>query len=234
MRTAVVIAVAGVLALSACAGGDDATTDEADGDTGAVVTEGQAEGQTEVDGSDEPTGGEDGEPAGDRPEARPTGLGGSCEVSVTGDKQIEWTAGGTVGDVASSYWFDDRDRSIMGDDFMLILNCTDFDGNAVSIVAGTAADETTVPFGPGTYEFTSAGAMMGDDPLGVLMVLADSETNWGIADEGGSVTIDRFDETTIAGTFSFTAEDTLAQISGDASEGTIQVTGSFDFRNPKG
>jgi hypothetical protein len=46
------------------------------------------------------------------------------------------------------------------------------------------------------------------------------------------VTITEFDDDSIAGTFEFPMEDSLAEISGDPSEGTIMVTGSFDFNRP--
>jgi hypothetical protein len=231
MRTAVVLAVVGMFAVSAC-GGDDDATGAASVDTGAVTTPAPGTDDTGDDAGG--TGGGTGDTGDEGSESEIPAAGeGSCRVTVSGDKQVEWTAGGTAADVASSYWFDDRDRDILGDEFVLILNCGDGSGDSLSLLAGTAADETTVPFGPGTYELSGSGAMMGDDLFAVLLVLEDSETNWSVADAGGTVTIDRFDEAGIAGTFSFTMEDSLASISGEESEGTIEVTGSFDFVNPK-
>jgi hypothetical protein len=65
-----------------------------------------------------------------------------------------------------------------------------------------------------------------------LITLEDSETNWRVSDPGGTLTITEFDDDSIAGTFEFPMEDSLAEISGDPSEGTITVTGNFDFDRP--
>jgi uncharacterized protein YaiE (UPF0345 family) len=156
---------------------------------------------------------------------------GSCSVTVSGDKQAEWTGGGTLGDAGISYWYGDAERELIGDGFSILLNCQG-DGDSLSFVSGSAADETTVPMAPGSYSLTSAGAQSGVDPIGVLVVLADSATNWRVTDPGGTLTITRFDDAGIAGTFEFPMEDSLAEMSGDPSEGTIVVSGEFDFVNP--
>jgi hypothetical protein len=240
MRVTAVVMAAGLLALAGCDSGDDTGSDVTSEATSAATTEATEPQSTIADeGSsattsipDAGTEGGGAEEPGDQPQMAETD--GSCQVTVTGDKQTGWTAGGTVGDVASSYWFDDADREVMGEEFVLILNCGDGSGDSLSLVAGPSANEATVPFGPGTYELTSDGAMMGADLIGALLVLEDSATNWAVAADGGTLTIERFDDDGIVGSFSVTMEDSLAAISGEPSEGTIQVTGSFDFVNPRG
>ena len=94
-----------------------------------------------------------------------------------------------------------------------------------------AADETSIPQGPGTYALTSDEAATGSDLFAVLMTLEDSETNWRVSDPGGTLTITEFDDDSITGSFEFPMEDALAELTG-TSEGTIMVTGNFDFNRP--
>jgi len=154
---------------------------------------------------------------------------GSCDVSVTGDKQVEWSGGGTLADVGASYWYGDVERDLGLDGFTIILNCGGDDGDSLSFASVSTADESSVPQGPGTYQLTTS---TDSDLFVVLLQLVDSETNWRVADPGGTLTITEFDDDSIAGTFEFPMEDSLAEISGDPSEGAIMVTGNFDFNRP--
>lgn len=223
-RCVTVITVVAALVLGACGGSDE----EPDTDADRVTTEAPpAPDGTSVDESAE-------EPSeGEGPEPLPVIGEGSCRVVVTGDKQVEWTGGGTAGDIAASYWFTDEDREFFGDEFILLMNC-DGAGGSLSLLTGPNANESNVPLGPGAYTLTSSGASVGDDLFGALVVLTDSETNWSVMEPGGTLEITRFDQSGIAGTFEFPMEDSLASISEGESEGTIVVSGEFDFVNPRG
>ncbi len=235
MKRLIVVVALGALALAACGGSDDSSSEpsgtSADGETVATAA------ADDVASADTVADDEGGDNA---PEVvvAPSSGDGSCDVNVSGDKQAEWSGGGTLADVLVSYWFDDAAREVMGDGFTILLNCTGDDGNALSIFSTPAADESNVPQGPGTYEltvdeFTDDGALVESDLFGLLITLVDSETNWRVADPGGTLIITEFDGDSITGTFELPMEDALAEITGDQSEGTIMVTGSFDFNRPE-
>lgn len=219
------------MAVAACGGSDDSSSEpsgtSADGETVATVAaDDDASADTAADDESDD----------DAPDVvvAPSSGDGSCDVTVTGDKQVDWSGGGTLADVLVSYWYGDAERELVGDSFSVLLNCVGDDGNSLSIFSSSTADESSVPQAPGTYELTSEGASTGSDLFGVLISLVDSETNWRVSDPGGTLTITEFDDDSITGTFEFPMEDSLASISGDPSEGTIMVTGNFDFNRPPG
>jgi hypothetical protein len=228
MRRFIALVVLGSLAIAACGGGGDDSSSEPTGtsaDADSVVTT-PADDAAPID-----TTAQDGDDAPDVP-AAPASGDGSCDVQVTGDKQTEWSGGGTLADVGVSYWYGDAEKEIVGDGFTIILNCVSDGVDSLSILSGSTADEASIPQGPGTYQLTSDGASTGSDLFGVLITLEDSETNWRVSDPGGTLTITEFDDDSITGSFEFPMEDALAEISGDPSEGTIMVTGNFDFNRP--
>lgn len=205
IRTLAPLAV--VLGLLAACGGDDGAT-EASQPAGSATEANEVE-TPEVDSDD------------------------SCQVEVTGDKTASWTTPGGVMAVNTDYWLTPEQKEMFGDGFYFILNC-DGDGGGLSFIAGNDANADTIPFGPATYTLNPATGSLGtnpDDPITLLFVLEDSETNWGVA-EPGVLEITAFDDDHIAGTFDFTATDVLYDLAGVESEGTVRVTGSFDYRNP--
>jgi hypothetical protein len=221
-RLSIVLVVAGLVA---CGGGDDA-----DGPASSATSQPDT---SQPDASQPDTSQPDTSHDGSAvSESETTSGAGTCKVAVTGDKTAEWAGGGTAGDVAVSYWFGEAEREMVGDGFTMILNCGTGEGNSISLLSGATADESSVPMAPGTYAMTSGGGSVGDDLFGALITLEDSETNWRITDPGGQLAITRFDDAGIAGTFEFPMEDALAELSGEASEGTILVRGDFDFPNP--
>jgi hypothetical protein len=226
-----VLVVLGAVVLAACGGDDDGGADS------TTTTPGDAQ----VAAEDDDDGGEDGDDrTADGGTADDVGEltvpqfdvvnDGTCSVSVTGDKQADWTGGGTVADVLVSYWLTDEEAEFLGDDtFTILFNCTGPSGDSISIFNGQGGTADTVPQAPGTYPMQ--GGFAEGAVFASLLTLADSETNWGITDDGGTLEITRFDDERIAGTFTAPMEDTLAELSGEASEGAIVVTGTFDFPN---
>ncbi len=155
---------------------------------------------------------------------------GSCSVTVTGDKEVSYEGGGTVADVLMSYWLTDAETELLGDDFTFLFNCSGPSGDSLSIFNSVGGTAETIPQAPGAYPLT--GGLAGDGLFSALVTIADSETNWGVTDEGGTIDITRFDDERITGTFTIPMEDTLAELSGAESEGEILVEGAFDFPNP--
>jgi hypothetical protein len=228
MRRFSAVVVLGSLAIAACGGGGDDSSSEPAGtsaDADSVATT-PADDAAPLD-----TAAQDVGDAPDVPPPAPSSGDGSCDVQVTGDKQTEWSGGGTLADVGVSYWYSDAEKELVGDGFGIILNCSSDGVDSLSIVSGSTADEASIPQAPGTYQLTSDGASTGSDLFGVLITLEDSETNWRVSDPRGTLTITEFDDDSIAGSFEFPMEDSLAELTG-TSEGTINVTGNFDFNKP--
>ncbi len=213
--------VSASMALAACGGGDD----------GAAAPE--------RPGTDPAAGPSETRPAdtGAEPAAPDSPGDDGCQVEVTGDKTASWTAGGGISALNTQYWLSPDQLGMFGESFYFIVNCSG-EAGSLSFGATAKATEETIPYGPATYTLEPASNVMGtgegEAPIGVLLTLTDSETNWGLS-EPGVLEITRFDDERITGTFSFTATDVLnSSRIGDQSrfEGTITVKGSFDFRNP--
>jgi hypothetical protein len=158
-----------------------------------------------------------------------------CQVEVTGDKTASWTSPGGISAVNTEYWLSPELKEMFGEGFYFIVNCDGTgEGGSLSFVAGIAATAEDIPYAPATYTLNPAESRLGtnpDDPITVLLTLEDSETNWGVS-EPGVLEITAFDENHIAGRFEFTATDLLYDLGGAESEGTVQVSGQFDYRNP--
>jgi hypothetical protein len=232
MRRLGAVVVLGSLVIAACGGGGG------DGDSSSAPAGTSGDGDSAIttpadDAAPVDTAAEESEDA-DAPVVppAPSSGDGSCDVTVSGDKQAEWSGGGTLADVGVSYWYSDAEKGIVGDAFGVILNCVSDGVDSLSIVSGSTADEASIPQAPGTFQLTPDGGPSGSDLFAVLITLEDSETNWRVADPGGTLTIIEFDDDSITGTFEFPMEDALAEISGDPSEGRILITGNFDFNKP--
>lgn len=180
MRRISAIVVLGALLVAACGGGDSDSSSEpvgATGDGDSVVTT-PADDAAPVDtAAPVDNGSEESEDA-DAPVVppAPSSGDGSCDVTVSGDKQDEWSGGGTLADVSVNSWYSEAQKEIVGDVFGIILNCVSDGVNSLSIVSSSTADESSVPQAPGTYELTPDGGLSGSDPFAVLITLEDSET----------------------------------------------------------
>jgi hypothetical protein len=154
---------------------------------------------------------------------------GQCRVDVTGAETVSWDAGGGYAATLVDYWLTEAERELLGTDvFGLIINCTSEFGY-VGFTAADAADSSTVPLAPGRYELPPASAGLEvPNPIRGGIDIEGSEAVWGLS-QPGVLDITAFDEARIAGTFSFVTTDVLGDVSGE-----LQVTGSFDFKNPNG
>lgn len=220
MRRVGTFVIACAVLLAAC-GGDDGASEVSSGGSAQTAAPGQTE---PADGSSTET------VTGEAPEAEGDD---SCRVEVTGDKTASWTTPGGISALNTDYWLPPEQKELFGEGFYFIINC-DGDGGSVSFFASNDATADSIPFGPATYTLNPANGALGassEGPISVMFVLADSETNWGVA-EPGVLEITAFDDDHIAGTFDFTATDVLYDLAGVESEGTVRVTGSFDYRNP--
>jgi hypothetical protein len=147
---------------------------------------------------------------------------GECSVSLTGELETQWIDSSPMW--AASYFWDADTGEDMGEDlFEVSFSCSDESSPELSvyIYATEEANEWTVPFGPATYALTPL-----NDSLFYAFVFYPPELSeglWAVAEPGGTLTIERFDEGGIAGWFDFPMWD-LAQAD---SVGTVWVTGTF-------
>lgn len=224
-RATAALMVSASLLVAACSGGGG------DGDA-AAATSGPAP------TASEPAGTRPADPATDTTAAQAAGDDG-CQIDVTGDKTASWSAGGGISALNTQYWLSPEQLEMFGGAdgrFYFIVNCSG-EAGSLSFFATATASEETIPYGPATYTLDPAGNVFGagegDAPIGVLLNLTGSQTNWGLS-EPGVLEITVFDDQRLAGTFAFTATDVLARspLGDGTSEGTITVKGSFDFRNP--
>ena len=163
--------------------------------------------------------------------AMPSVGGGECSVRVTGDKQAEWSESQNVSTASISYWYGDQERALLGDDFTWLVNCSGVGNDGLSVFTGdVTADQ--VPMAPGTYDLPPGASLFGGSTSGpfiVMLVLADSETTWGIAEPGGTLTIDEFDEGRLRFTVDAPFEDSLANLGSE--EGTLHLNAEFLVTN---
>jgi hypothetical protein len=238
MRHSTLIATAALLVVAAAAcggdddggggaeavvGGDDGTAIV--GDPPAVPADDGSEARDAPDAPEAPAGA----PPPDAPEVSmpdlPTVNDGTCSVNVTGDEETSWTGGGTVGDYIISYWFDDTDRELFGDDFAILLNCVS-GADMLTIMTRPHADATSVPMAPASYELRSQRE---DGLFTMLVTLAASNSSWSIDDAGGTLEFTRFDQDRLVGRFEVAMRDPYAQYSEGGEEASVVITGEFDF-----
>jgi hypothetical protein len=143
---------------------------------------------------------------------------------------VSWDATGGLGATGIDYWLSDDDRAQIPPEFgfYFILNCGS-DRGLVTFTAGDLANAETIPLAPGTYELPAATSGVGSDTVmsGGISIDESDGPLWGLG-EGAVLVITEFDDDHIAGTFDFTAVDVLG-----GTDGELQVTGTFDYRNPK-
>lgn len=176
---------------------------------------------------------------------------GSCSVTLSGDENITIQGNGGPAAAGSDYWLSDQElrdalemllkasgtaedeledevEAAMASDepklYLLILNCIDRDdrANTLSLLPSNGSTYGDVPFEPGTYEIPAAGAEQGPGTFTVLLAANDASYK---VKNAGVLELTKFDETGIAGEFSFVAEERSAD--GDAKE--VSVSGRFDF-----
>lgn len=217
--------VAGLVMLSACARGSDDDADTSPTEVGAAATDASAA-------------------TGSTTTVAPTTTlpdPGSCHVEVTGDVTASIDAVGGPEAVGVEYWLSAAEKDTMSSvagtpaPFFFMLGCTAVDGTSIDITTGAAGSAATIPFAPAVYTVNPTDPRVGGggsstDPLAVLVSLPATGTNWGLS-EPGTVTITRFDDERITGTFSFRVTDVGSLETDLASQGSATVAGEFDFAN---
>ncbi|MEX2081777.1 MAG: hypothetical protein WEC33_09195 [Dehalococcoidia bacterium] len=116
--------------------------------------------------------------------------------------------------------------------YIFLMNCDEPDGeNYIGLFPGPDATYADVPFGPATYTIAAGGlfgADAGPDEFGALITIQDEDgeqVSFAVS-EPGTLMIEEWDDDHVAGTFTFRAEEVLA----DAEPREIEVTGNFDLR----
>jgi hypothetical protein len=124
---------------------------------------------------------------------------GSCTVDVTGDVTTSWSQDQNVGSVLVSEWFTETEREMLGDSFSILLNCVGDGDDSLSALTTGVATADNVPQAPGTYELTGGAGMFGGegDLWSLLLSLDGTDTNWSVAEPGGTLTVTEFDDDSI-------------------------------------
>lgn len=232
-------------ALAACGGGSSSSSSTAPSSaaSSASVSADQSveSAPSEASSPSEPSAADDGSASETPTVPPPTPMaiaGGNCHVEVTGDVSATWDSPGGYSAIGYGPWIhQEPDQTIAGipmDETFFLLNCT---GPGTSSINFGTSPGSKIPMQPATYTLPPADNAFGasDNPgaLSVLIGLDASETNWGLR-EPGTLTITRFDESGIAGSFQLPVTDVLAKIAGaqQPSKGNAMITGTFDYPNP--
>jgi len=161
----------------------------------------------------------------------------ACHLKITEPEVREWTTywdprgkralGEGDSWVHSFYWGNEEERKQMLEmkNPMLEFACSAKDANRnmeIGVGASTMyMSQAEFPFAPGTYEIVAGGSeKYGNEPKAIYgnFMYGDS-TLWKTA---GTLTITRFDDKGIAGSFSLVAEDRL-------QPRTLKIEGTFDM-----
>lgn len=158
---------------------------------------------------------------------------GGCSATVTGDATAQWQSVGGASAVGYGPWYEGPEiTTVLGntDESFFILNCDSGDGNFVGFVG---QNEIPIPMAPATYDIAVGDSLFGSNasgPIGVLISLETTDTNWTLSG-AGQLVITEFDAEHIAGTFTLPITDAFAEMNG-TSKGDAVLSGSFDLRNP--
>lgn len=203
-------------AVAACAGSDGATT------TGEATT---------TTAASAPTAAAPFDPA--------------CTVEVTGDEPRGWVGPDDEDAFASDHW-QSEDELRAQYEFLAIqddppfeelvdsgqpvftyflMSCVGMEGDTVAIFVSDQTRRDDLPMAPGSYPIGGGLFTAGELPAGVFSAsyLPATGTVWG--EEGsGTITITRWDLSSVQGSFAFVAEERFV----DPSR-VVEVTGTFDF-----
>jgi hypothetical protein len=207
------ILIAVALVLAACGGGDDL-------DESAASTQTSAPSATSTSGA----------PAASSSDA-------TCTVSVTGDEEWQTDTPGRI-PANSDYWLSDQElqsasqvhpdydaRVAAGQQLLQILQVSCGDPEGVLLMTTDETTRADVPQEPGTYDvlnfldkakpgIAAAFGMPGERLFGVI---------------GGEVTITRFDDERVAGSFTLQAEELAISVDQGGTPEALSVSGEFDF-----
>jgi hypothetical protein len=216
-----------------------------------------ATGTREADGTGtEEPGGTDTEEPEDTPTEPVDGDDAACNVSVTGDITQEYTGSGGSTAVGTDYWYTEdelrqalRTLAEFGSEdlseeeieaqveedmqkdprfILLILNCVASDSSgSVTFSPSSTSKYADVPFEPKSYVIKGGQGFGGAQNPGEWSALFTlGESSFSVSADG-TMNITKFDNSGIAGDFSFPAEEIFAPEGQTVKK--VQVEGSFDF-----
>jgi hypothetical protein len=177
--------------------------------------------------------------------------GGTCTVTVTGDREESWTFAQEITSFSSDYWISEEDLrgtiDFLGEDIaggsydeivargepiitFLQVSCSNPDDlvEGALVLPGNATRATDLPMGPGVYPIT--GGLFGADEVaaGTMVAsfgVADEDELYGTIADSGSLEITRWDLDGIEGSFSFDAQQAFV----DENPKQVSVTVQFSF-----
>lgn len=152
---------------------------------------------------------------------------GSCSVDVTGDITASWTEQQNTSTALVSEWLTDDQIAVFGDDFSLLFNCVG-DGGSLSLFTRPDVTREQIPQAPAEYELPGGGGSFGgaDDLWSLLLAFDDSDTNWGVAEPGGTLRVVEYGDDSIRIEIDAPLYDTLAGLTG-APEQSAHLTASL-------
>jgi hypothetical protein len=181
---------------------------------------------------------------------------GSCDVTITGNQNIKYTAPGGPSAAGSDYWSTPDElrtalrqltRAARGNIsdaeverevneamqrdprlFVLIVNCVSA-GNSISLLPGGNAKYADVPFAPKRYVIGAGGPLGAGAKTGEFAVLMTLQGVTYQVEEAGTLNITKFDASGIAGTFSFKAAEFQFGNAGGAAK-KVTVDARFDYK----
>lgn len=151
---------------------------------------------------------------------------GSCSVDVTGDVSASWTEQQNTSSALVSEWLTDEQIGFFGDEFSLLFNCVG-DGGSLSVFTASGVTPEQIPQAPAEYPLRGGGLVGDEEHLwSLLLTLDDSDTNWAVAEPGGTLTVVEYDDDSIEIEIDAPLYDSLARVTG-SPEQTAQMTASL-------
>jgi hypothetical protein len=233
-----------IVILAAACGGDSSTTSVIDGSEPApAATEPTAAGGGVTTAASTTDAGSVG---GAAPAA-----GGTCTVTVTGDREESWTFSQDFTSFSSDYWISEEDLretvEFLGEDIaegsyeeivargepivtFLQVSCSNPDNLAQGalVLPGNATLAADLPMGPGVYPISGGLFSAADVAAGEMIAnfgVAEEDELYGTVAGSGSLEIARWDRDRIEGSFSFDAQQTFV----DENPKQVSVTVQFSF-----
>lgn len=144
---------------------------------------------------------------------------GDCSVDVTGDVTASWTEQQNMGSALVSPWLSAEQAGVFGDEYTLLFNCIGEGADSLSVFTTTGVTPEQVPQGPGEYQLSSGGLFGAEGDLwGVLVTFEGSDTNWSVAEPGGTLRVTEFDGESITIEIDTPLYDSLAEMAGTPAQ----------------
>lgn len=247
-RAGVVLVVSMILA-AACGGESTATA--GDGPTTTTPSDEAAAPESTAGGGGEATTTAASTTDAADTDAAAATTGGTCTVTVTGDRQESWTFGQDLTSFSTDYWISEDDLratiDFLGEDItggsydeivargepivtFLSLSCSNPDNlvEGALVTPGNATRAADLPMGPGVYPI-SGGLFSAEDVAAGAMIanfgVAEEDELYGTIADSGSLEITRWDLDGIEGSFSFDAQQTFV----DENPKQVSVSVQFSF-----